>query len=132
MKAAMWGVVLVMMGLIGIAVINSFENITSTNEQSYYLVKEVTEAAMYDAIDWGYYSITGDLKIDGEKFMENFIRRYAQSVNIQREYEIRFHDIIELPPKVSLSVGSNIFITAIEQDFNVVNNIDAIFEYRER
>jgi hypothetical protein len=132
MKAAMWGVVLVMMGLIGIAVINSFENITSTNEHNYYLVKEVTEAAMYDAIDWGYYSIAGDLKIDGEKFMENFIRRFAQSVNIQREYEIRFHDIIELPPKVSLSVGSNIFITVTEQDFNVVNSLDAIFEYRER
>ncbi|MDD3821796.1 MAG: DUF5411 family protein [Bacilli bacterium] len=132
MKAAMWGVVLVIMGLIGIAVINSFENITSTNEQNYFLVKEVTEAAMYDAIDWGYYSLTGELKINGEKFMENFTRRFAQTVNIQREYNVSFYDVIELPPKVSLSVGSNVFITVTEQNFNVLNNIDAIFEYRER
>lgn len=123
----MWGVLLILMGLLGIAFISVFEDITSTNDQNYYLVKEVTEAAMYDAIDFEYYRQTGVLKIDGEKFMENFVRRFAQSTNIRKDYEIKFHDIIESPPKVSVSVGSKTFSTSWE-GFEMVNNIDAIFE----
>lgn len=130
MKAAMWGVVLIIMGLIGITFISIFEDITSTNDQNYYLVKEVTEAAMYDAIDFEYYRQNGELKIDGEKFMENFVRRFAQSTNIRKNYEIKFYDIIELPPKVSLSVGAKTYSTSWE-DFEMINNIDAIFESRE-
>jgi hypothetical protein len=129
MKASIWGVVLIMMGLLGIVFISVFEDITSTNDQNYYLVKEVTEAAMYDAIDFEYYRQTGVLKIDGEKFMENFVRRFAQSTNIRKNYEIKFYDIIEAPPKVSLSVGAKTYSTTWE-DFEMINNIDAILEAR--
>ena len=36
--------------------INTFGNITTTNQQDYTLIKNTTEAAMNDAIDWGSYS----------------------------------------------------------------------------
>ncbi|MGI6324645.1 MAG: DUF5411 family protein [Bacilli bacterium] len=130
MKAAMWGVGLITMGLIGIVLINIMENITSTNDQNYYLVKEVTEAAMYDAIDIGHYRLTGTVKIDKDKFMENFIRRFAESVNIRKNYNINFYDIMESPPKVSLKVGSSTFVTFTDEDFDIINNIDAIIESR--
>ncbi|MDD4036072.1 MAG: DUF5411 family protein [Bacilli bacterium] len=130
MKAATWGIVLIVMGLIGMAFIGIFEDITSTNDQSYYLVKEVTEAAMYDSIDLGYYRLNGKVKIDGEKFMENFVRRFSESVNIRKSYDIKFHDIVELPPKVSLSVGSKTYVTFTGEDFDIINNIDAIIESR--
>lgn len=128
MKAAMWGVGLITMGLIGIALINIMENITSTNDQNYYLVKEVTEASMYDSIDYGYYRTTGTLKIDRDKFMESFVRRFSESVNMNKNYNIRFYDIMETPPKVSLSVGSSTFVTFTSENFDIINNIDAILE----
>jgi len=128
MKAAMWGVGLISIGLIGIALINIMENITSTNDQNYYLVKEVTEAAMYDAVDLGYYRINGIVKIDDEKFMESFVRRFSESVNISKNYDIKFYDVQEEPPKVSLKVGSSTFVTFTDDDFDIINNIDAILE----
>jgi hypothetical protein len=130
MKSAMWGVGLVTMGLIGIVLINTMENITSTNDQNYYLVKEVVEASMYDAIDYGYYRLTGTLKIDQDKFMESFVRRFSESINMNKNYSIKFYDIMETPPKVSLSVGSTTFVTFTSDDFDIINNIDAILESR--
>ncbi len=131
MKAAMWGVGLVAIGLIGIALINIMENITSTNDQNYYLVKEVTEASMYDAIDLGYYRVYGEVKIDKDKFMESFIRRFSESVNIRKNYNIKFYDIMEIPPKVSLKVGSSTFVSFTDEDFDIINNIDAILESKK-
>ncbi len=128
MKVAMWGVGLISMGLIGIGLIDTMENITSTSNQNYYLVKEVTEAAMYDAIDLGHYRINGIVKIDSEKFMESFVRRFSESVNISKNYEIKFYDVQEEPPKVSLRVGSSTFVTFTDEDFDIINNIDAILE----
>lgn len=130
MKSAMWGVGLIAMGLIGIVLINTLENITSTNDQNYYLVKEVTEASMYDALDLGHYRLTGELKMDKEKFMENFVRRFAESVNIRKNYNIKFYDVWDSPPKVSLKVGSSTFVTFTNEDFDIINSIDAILESR--
>lgn len=128
MKASMWAIGLIIMGLLGIVFIDTFERITSNNDQNYYLVKEVTEASMYDAIDWGYYRVTGNVRIVGEKFMENFVRRYAQSVNMGRKYNIEFYDIIEEPPKVSLKVGSSVYITFNKKNLDIINAIDGIIE----
>ena len=130
MKSAMWGVGLIMMGLIGITLINIMENITSTNDQNYYLVKEVTEASMYDAIDIGYYRTSGTVKIDRDKFIESFIRRFSESVNMNKNYDIRFYDIMEVPPKVSIQVGSSTLVTFTAENFDIINKIDAIIESR--
>ena len=48
-------VFLFIMGIIGIVLINTFGNITTTNQQDYTLIKNTTEAAMNDAIDWASY-----------------------------------------------------------------------------
>jgi hypothetical protein len=131
MKAAMWGVGMILIGLTGVVFLMLFENVTSSNEQNYYLLREVTEAAMTDAVDIGYYRETGVIKINKEKFVENFVRRFAETANIQRTYKIKVYDVIETPPKVSLQVGTSAYITFTGKDFNIINNIDAILETKK-
>ena len=104
MKESFWGVFVVTLGIIGVGVLNVLQSITTTNENNYYLLREVTEAAMFDAVDLGYYRRTGEFKIIEEKFVENFARRFSQSYGRTNTYTVRIYDIIELPPKVSLIV----------------------------
>ena len=55
MKAAMWGVGLFVLGLLGLVLVNLFGNITVTNQLNYTTMKNSVEAAMYDALDIAYY-----------------------------------------------------------------------------
>ena len=133
MKWSFASVGLIVLGLIGVAVIILFQQITTNNENDYYLLKEVTEAAMIDAIDIPYYRETGNLKIVSEKFVENFTRRFAEStIFVTSEYKIKFYDIIETPPKVSVIVDTGIgeyTINGNTDDYSIVNKLDAILEY---
>lgn len=83
------------------------QNYTTSNEQDYYLAREITYAAMYDAIDYGYYKKNGELKIVKEKFVENFIRRFAESATLNKNYKINFYSIYETPPAVSVEIRTN-------------------------
>jgi len=65
-----------MFGLVGFAIIFLFVQLTVNSDEEYYLLKEVTEAAMYDSVDLAYYRSTGELKIVKEKFVESFFRRF--------------------------------------------------------
>ncbi len=129
MKEAFWGYFIIIVGVVGIAVVMLFQDITNTNDQNYYLIKEITEAAMIDAFDVDYFTETRTIAIDKEKFVENFIRRYAESAGYNKTYQINIYDIVESPPKVSLSVGSksNVF-TFTGDKFDITNKIDAILE----
>jgi hypothetical protein len=131
LKESFWGIFVVTLGIIGIAVVNAFQNITTTNEENYYLLKEVTEAAMFDSVDMGYYRATGEIKIMKEKFVEDFVRRFSESFGKNNTYNIAFYDIIELPPKVSigLNTGQNVRIYNFNAvDFKIQNQINAILE----
>lgn len=133
MKWSFASVGLIVFGLVGVTIIMLFEELTTTNENDYYLLKEVTEAAMVDAIDISYYRETGKLRIVREKFVENFTRRFAESTLLTGSgYTISFFDIIETPPKVSVTINTGIGEYTIYQDtnsYNVSNNLDAILEY---
>ena len=82
------------------------QNYTTTSEQDYYMIREVLEASMYEAVDYGYYRDTGELKMNTEKFVENFIRRFSETVNINKKYTLTFYDIYEIPPAASVSVAT--------------------------
>ena len=122
----------VIAGLIGLAIIMLFQNITTNNEQDYYLLKEVAEAAMTESVDVAYYRTTGEIKISEQKFVENFIRRYAEVASFNANgYKIEFYDIIEVPPKSSIRVTSKsdtYKITTDAQNFDIVNELNAILE----
>ena len=130
MKETYWGYWLIMLGVFIIIIMMLISNITTKNTQDYYLIKEVTEASMVDAINYGYYREYGELKMDREKFIESFIRRFAENVSLNT-YQIDFYGIYEAPPKVSVKVTSksNSFIVAGDSTtFDIVNKVDAILE----
>ena len=121
------------LGIIGVSIILLFQQLTTTNENDYYLLKEITEAAMVDSIDISYYIETGELKIVREKFVENFTRRFAEStLIIGTKYTIKFFDIMEEPPKVSVRIDTgieNYKIYNTSGNYEVLNQLTGIFEY---
>ncbi len=135
MKESFWGVATVAIGIVAIFFILFFQSVTNTDEHNYHLLKEATEAAMYDALDLAAYRDSGVIRIDREKFVENFIRRFAESAVLSNTYEIKIYDVNEEPPKVSLQVSStrNSNITGEIYEFDIVNKLDAILEvpYKE-
>ena len=136
MNQSFWGVLVVMLGVAALLLIVFFQTITNTDEHNSQLLKEVTEAAMWDAFDYASYRDTGEIRIDREKFVENFSRRFAESASKSYKYDIQFYDINEKPPKVSVKVTSKqtgnpagVLGGSNEPTTVVLNNrIDAILE----
>jgi hypothetical protein len=130
-KESYWGYWLILLGVFVVVVLMLIQNVTSTNTQDYYLVKEITEAAMVDAVDYGYYREYGEVRISKEKFIECFLRRFANAANLSTTYEISFYDIYEAPPKVSVKVSSSSKTFRVFGDtssFDIVNKIDSVLE----
>lgn len=130
MKESFWGAAVVAIGVITIFFILFFQSITNTDEHNYHLLKETTEAAMYDALDLASYRNEGVIRIDREKFVENFLRRFAESATLSNTYKVEIYDVNETPPKVSIKVSSSeqTNLTGEVLEFDISNKIDAILE----
>ena len=111
------------MAILGFYSISLVSSQQSGSELDYYLLKETTESAMNDAVDMTYYRQFGVLRMDKEKFMESFIKRFAVSVDGTRDYDIKVYDINETPPKVSIRINSDKATQTIKR-FGGTNNID--------
>lgn len=153
MKQSVWGYAALVLGVTAIMMTWFFTQTTNTDQHNYNLLKETVENAMYDALDLSYYraysklteeeklelSEKGEyapLRIDEQKFIESFLRRFAENADLSNTYRIDIYDILETPPKVSLKVTTikdASGATASGGDvmnFSIVNNIDAILEAR--
>ena len=129
---------LIIIGLFGIIIIFLFHEITVSNEQDYYSLKEATEASMIEAIDSAYYRLTGKLKMSEEKFVENFTKRFTKTATFgQGNYYIDFYQISEYPAKVSLkivdSTNSYNIYTSFDDSLGstktkIVNELSAIID----
>lgn len=130
MKESIWGWAIVFVGIISIFFVYFFQRVTNTDEHNYNLLKDVTEAAMIDALDKATYMNEGIIFMDGDKFVENFVRRFAESATLSRTYVIKIYDVSELPPKVSLEVSSTESTGATGEilEFDITNRLDAILE----
>ena len=130
MKESVWGSTIITIGVVALAFIFFFQKVTNVTEENYNLLREVTEAAMYDAVDVDYYKAEGTVKINAEKFVENFLRRFAESASLANSYTIKIYDINETPPKVTLSVQSKASTTATGEKvtFNLNERLSAILE----
>ncbi len=106
MNKGMLTVGIILLSIIALLLINVLTNFSTGSELDYYLVKETADAAMEDSIDMNYLRTCGIYRIDKEKFVENFIYRFANNVDATRNYNIKFYDINEVPPKVSIKVDS--------------------------
>ena len=135
MKESFWGTAIVAIGVLAIFFILFFQSVTNTDEHNYHLLKEATEGAMFDALDLAAYRESGVIRIDREKFVENFLSRFAESAILSSTYKIEIYDVNEEPPKVSLMVSTSESnsLTGEVIEFDIVNRLDAILEtpYKE-
>ena len=126
---------IIILGVLTLACVNLIQNYQSGNELDYYLLKETTEAAMIDGVDWGYYRTSGGIiRVDREKFLESFIRRFADSVSASSTYRIKIIDFNETPPKASIQVGTTTVASFVGEDLDIVTMSDGILEtkYNEK
>lgn len=133
MKWSFASVATIVLGIFGLFIILLFSEITVSNEQDYYSLKEATEAAMIESVDIAYYRLTGDVKIVKEKFVENFTRRFTETSTFgQGNYQIDFYQISETPPKVSIRIldkTTNYSIYSYDSEsYNILNEITAILD----
>ena len=122
MNKAMLTVGIILLAVMSLLLINVLTNYQTGGELDYYLVKETTESAMQDAIDVEYLRQNGLIRIDKERFAENFLRRFADSVDLTRGYNIKIYDINEVPPKVSVKIDSNTVLQADGYDAIIESN----------
>lgn len=157
MNESLWMYFFMVMGILGMVIINIFSSVLINNEQNYFLLKEVTEAALYDAVDLNAYidgvgwdgvttetdptsmhcesGIPGTIRIVKEKFVESFTRRFAESADLNRNYKIVIHDIDECPPKATVTVIASerfsftqFFNVTYYPDANIRNDLTGILE----
>ena len=172
LKEALWGLGIIALSVFGFLLINTFGNITVTNQFNYTTMKNVVEAAMYDARDIPHYRtgfclctdkekvdgkyvftssndytiveptnntcpvntkkscelFEGEYKIDKKVFSESLVRRFAEMVDNNKNYEIVIQDVIEYPPKVSVAIRSKDNNALNDGEFTINNQIDAILE----
>ena len=128
---------IIFLGIIALLLLQVLNNYSTGSELDYYLLKETTDAAIEDSLDKIFYSDCGVYRIDKEKFVENFIYRFANSVDASRTYKIGFYDINEAPPKVSIKVDSltSVSFGSVDKDgnkkqeaANITTRYDAIVE----
>ena len=134
MKESYWGYWFLILGLFVVSILLLTNKATTTSTQDYYQLKEVANSAIYDAVDYSYFQQTRELRIHKEVFVENFLRRFAETVSPSNTYDIEFFDLYESPPKVSVRVSTNTggFLVGRDTDttnLEVVNSIDLIVEF---
>ena len=128
---------IIFLALIALALLQVLNNYSTGSELDYYLVKETTDAAIDDSMDWDFYHDCGLYRIDKEKFVEMFLYRFANNVDASRGYKIGFYDINEVPPKVSIKIDSLTTLSFNSKDTsgnkdtsaaNISTSYDAIIE----
>lgn len=137
MNKAFLTIGIILMAILGFYSISYISSQQSGAELDYYLLKETTEASMNDAIDKSYYRTFGTLRMDKEKFMESFVKRFAVGVDQTRDYHIKVYDINETPPKVSIKVTSpknTQLINALggNNEVDITTNADMILETKNK
>ena len=69
MNKGMLTVGIILLSIIALLLINVITNYSTGGELDYYLVKETSDAAMEDAIDYVFLRTCGLYRIDKEKFV---------------------------------------------------------------
>lgn len=129
MNKGIFTVGVIILAIMALAVVNIINNYSAGNEMTESLLKDTVEAAMIDAVDISYYRVSGGvIRMDKEKFVENFTRRFAASVSNDKDYQVKIYDIYEIPPKVTIQVGSSTTATFQGEGLDIVNKISGILE----
>lgn len=135
MKEAYWGYWLILLGIFVVIIMLLIQNVTSNSTEDYYVVKQISEAAMVAAVDYAYYREYGEIRINKEKFIEVFTILFADTASITNEYKLLFTGIYEAPPKVSVEISTSSGTYTIGTDstsFDITSRVDAILEQQAK
>ena len=135
MKESIYGYYLILFGITVFMFMVIINEMTTTNQQDYYMLKEITNASMIDSVNWGYYREYGEVRIDSQVFAEVFLRRFAQSVSKSNNYQIDIYSVYENPPSVNIVVKTDtgdFRINGTENKLDVFNSYDAILEVNNK
>ena len=119
---------IILLALIALNLLNVLNNYSTGSELDYYLLKETTEASIIDAMDPTFETKFGIQRMDKERFVESFLRRFADNVDETRTYTIQFIDLNEVPPKVSVRINSNTVLEAQGESVSINTQLDQIVE----
>ncbi len=131
MKNAFWAYWLILLGTVIVVIMMLVQNLTTSSTQDYFLVQEITEASMIDAVDYSYYRKYGEIKINKEKFFESFFRRFAETASLNTTYTVSFYGVYEAPPKASVEIKSKSNTFTVLGDattIDMVERIDSVLE----
>jgi hypothetical protein len=131
MKESYWAYLIIALGVTIITVMILIQRMTITTEENYYLSREILESSMIDAVDYGTYRTTGKIVMSREKFVEVFIRRFAESVTNNKTYQLNFYDIHEMPPKATVRIRTSAGVTEVGSesfDVNLDTTLNGILE----
>ena len=128
MSKGMLTVGIILLAVIALLLINVFTNYGTGGELDYYLLKETTDSALEDSIDWTFYRKHQVYRIEKEKFVESFLKRFANNVDNTRTYNVKFYDINEVPPKVSVKVDSLTVLSFNKEAASIEASVDSIIE----
>lgn len=128
MQSSYWGYWLVVFGVAIVGLMVSVQGVTTSTTQDNLSLREITEASMLEAVDYGYYRDYNEIKINKEKYMEVFIRMLGESMGTTDEYKVSFYGIYEAPPKVSVKLESNSGSNFVSTGYDVVSRMDAIIQ----
>ncbi len=131
MKQEFWAYAVVLFGVVIVIIMLFIQRMTITTEENYYLEKEILESSMIDAVDYGTYRTTGKIVMSEQKFVEVFIRRFAESVTNNKTYQLNFYDIKEEPPKATVRIRTSAGSTEIDSesfDVNLDTTLSGILE----
>ncbi len=139
MNKAFLTIGIILMAALGFYAVSVVTSEQTGSELDYYLLKETTEASMNDALDTAFYRKFGTLRMDKEKFMESFVKRFAVNVEATRDYTIKVYDLNETPPKVSVKIESKKETAVIKglnssgkEAVDITTNADMIIEDKNK
>ena len=121
MKESFWAYFVIAFGVVIVIVMLLIQRISTTTEEDFYLTREVLQSSMIDAVDFGTYRTTGKIVMSEQKFVEVFLRRFAESVKNSKTYQISFYDIYEEPPKATVRIRTAAGATEVSSETFDVN-----------
>ena len=136
MKESYFGYALTVIGVFALIVMMIIRDYQTTNDNDYYIMKEVLQDAMIDSVDYAYWREKRDLRIIEEKFAENYLRRFAQSMSSNKNYKIELYAISENPPKASVKITTSTgdyFVLQNEEgvNFGIINIMSGILDSKD-
>lgn len=105
-------------------------------DKSQYTLHDLVDGSCDHIVEQGTCEILmGETKINTEVFAESLLRRFGDTAKNSKDYQVIIHEVIEYPPKVSVTFKSNNTFNIFSNnsdEFNITNTMDSILEYKSK